>query len=102
MCYSFWVSSYELFDGFFGIHVIPIDPLIVRCWITFPLDQVLYFAPSTMTSRVQNLLHFILFFSINEVRRGSRKVWSMYRSFLVWCKKIHMKYRMYFPRRGEC
>ena len=47
---GFRLSLSELRQRFFGMHVIPVDPLVVRRGVAFPLDQVLDFAPSAMLS----------------------------------------------------
>ena len=37
-----------------------------------------------MTSVVDEMLHFILLGSVDEVRWGSREVWAVHGVFLVW------------------
>jgi hypothetical protein len=50
---SFGVLSFELLNGIFSPHrIVPVDPLIVRVWIAFPLDEVLQFAPTSVSAGV--------------------------------------------------
>src|SRR6266404_3725670 len=80
-----------------GVDVLPLDPLIVRIGVSFPLDQVLYLTSTPELSGIDNTLHFIFFFSIDKVRRRSRVIGSVSCRFLIWCEEIHMKHRVYLP-----
>ena len=51
--------------------------MIVQVRVPLPFDQILDFAPSSVSPGVQNLFDFVLFFSVDQIGRGLRKVRSM-------------------------
>ena len=51
--------------------------MIVRVRVPLPFDQILDFAPSSVSSGVQNLFDFVLLFSVDQIGRGLRKIRSM-------------------------
>jgi hypothetical protein len=51
----------ELLEEFWGVEVIVVDPAVVSGWVSFPMDEVLEFASSSMSPCILNVLYFILF-----------------------------------------
>jgi hypothetical protein len=77
------ISSQEIRGEDLGM----VFPGTVGEWVSLPFDQILERSSPSMTSVVENLLYFIFIFAVNEVRRGSRKVWTMGLGFLIGGKK---------------
>jgi len=50
---------------------------VVTVWIAFPLYQILWGSLSSVKAMPNDVLYFILFSSINQVRRWSREVRPM-------------------------
>ena len=67
-----------------GMHVIRRDPLVFTVGKTFPFDQILQLPILPEEAVIQNTFDFLFFFPINQIRRRSRKVRSVGRSFGVW------------------
>ena len=72
------------FDEFGGVYLISWFPGIIAFGVSFPFDEILKSSGPAMTSVVNNLLHFIFFFSINQVRWWSGEVGSVCCGFLIW------------------
>ena len=72
------------FDELWGVHLISWFPCVVTFGVPFPFDEILESSSPSMTSVVNNVLHFVFFFSVNQVRRWSGKVWSMCCGLLIW------------------
>ena len=72
------------FDELWGMHLVSWFPCIVTFRVSFPFDKILESSGSTMTSVVNNALHFILLFIINQVRWWSGKVRPVCCGFLIW------------------
>ena len=53
------------FDKFRGMHLVSWLPCVVAFGVAFPFDEILESSSPTMTSVVNDALHFILFFSID-------------------------------------
>ena len=53
------------FDELWSMHLVSWFPCIVTFGVSFPFDEVLESSSPTMTSVVDDVLHFILLFSIN-------------------------------------
>ena len=53
------------FDEFRGMHLISWFPCVVTFRVPFPFDEILESSSLTMTSVVDNALHFILLFTID-------------------------------------
>ena len=66
--------------------------MIVRVRVPLPFDQILDFAPSAMSSGIQNLFDLVLFFSVDQIGRGLRKVRPMEVRFLIGGEKIDVKH----------
>ena len=53
------------FDELWGMYLISWFPCVVTLRIPFPFDEILESSGPTMTSVVDNALHFIFFFTID-------------------------------------
>ena len=53
------------FDELRGMHLVSWLPCVVAFRVPFPFDEVLESSSPTMTSVVNDTLHFILFFSVD-------------------------------------
>jgi hypothetical protein len=62
-------------------------PGVVAFWVPFPLDEILESSGSSMTSVANDALNFKLLFSINQIRRWTREVWSVGGRFLIGGEK---------------
>ena len=51
----------ELFEEFWSIEVIMVDPAVVSSWVSFPMDKVLEFTSSSVSPCISNVLYFVLF-----------------------------------------
>jgi hypothetical protein len=51
----------ELLEEFWSIEVTVVDPTVVSGWVPFPMDEVLEFMSSSMSSCISNVLYFIFF-----------------------------------------
>ena len=72
------------FDKFQGVHLVSWLPCVIACRVPIPFDKILESSGLTMTSVVNDVLHFILLFAINQVRWWSGKVRSMCCDFSIW------------------
>ena len=53
------------FDEFRGMHLVSWFPCVVAFGVPFPFDEILESSGPTMTSVVDNALHFILLFTVD-------------------------------------
>ena len=83
------------------MQVVPIDPLVFRCWVPFPLDKVLHFAPSPKSSRLEDFFDFIFLFPIDKVRRGSCEIRSVEFGLLIRGQQVCMEDVVYLPLWGK-
>jgi len=51
----------KLFEEFWSIEVAVVDPAVVSGWVSFPMDEVLEFTSSSMSSCISNVLYFVFF-----------------------------------------
>jgi hypothetical protein len=51
----------ELLEEFWSIEVIMVNPTVISDWVSFPMDEVLEFTSSSMSSCISNVFYFILF-----------------------------------------
>jgi hypothetical protein len=51
----------ELLEELWSIEVTVVDPAVVSGWVSFPIDEVLEFTSSSVSSRILNVFYFILF-----------------------------------------
>ena len=72
------------FDEFWGVHLISWFPCVVAFRVPFPLDEILELSSPTMASVVNNALHFILLFTIDQVRWWSGEVGPVCCGFSIW------------------
>ena len=62
----FILSSLPIFfDGFRGVHVLVIHPLVIAIRVPLPLDQVLAFLFSSIVAFLQDHLDFVFLLSLN-------------------------------------
>jgi hypothetical protein len=61
----------ELLEELWGIEVTVVDPAVVSGWVPFPMDEVLEFTSSSVSSCISNVLYFV-FFVILFRHRGCR------------------------------
>ena len=53
------------FDEFQGVHLVSWLPCVVTFRVPFPFNEILEPSSSSMTSVVDNALHFIFFFAVD-------------------------------------
>jgi hypothetical protein len=58
-------------------------PCIVTFRVSFPFDEILELSRPSMTSVVEDTLHFVFFFSADKVRWRPGEVWSIGGRFLI-------------------
>jgi len=68
---------------FRGMNLVSWFPSVVAFRVPFPFDEVLEHSGSTMTSVVDNALHFVFFFPINKVRWWPGEVRAMHSHLLI-------------------
>ena len=81
--------------------IVPIDPLILQCRVSLPLDQVLYLVLSAVFSRLDDFLNFVFFFPIDKVRWWSCEIWSVELGFMIRGQQVCMENVMYLPLRQK-
>ena len=72
------------FDKFRSVHLVSWFPCVVTFRVPFPFDEILESSSLTMTLVVDDALHFILLFSVNQIRWWSGEVGSVCCGFLIW------------------
>ena len=72
------------FDELWGMHLVSWLPCVVTFRVPFPLYEILESSSPSMTSVVNDTLHFILLFSVYQVRWWSGEVGSVCCGFLIW------------------
>ena len=72
------------FDEFWSMYLISWLPCVVTFRVPFPFDEILESSSLSMTSVVDNALHFIFLFSVNQVRQWSGEVRSVCCGFSIW------------------
>jgi hypothetical protein len=70
-------------EEIWGVNLCGRFPSVVAFRVSFPFDQVLQHSGSSLTSVANDALDFKLFFTINQIRRWVRKVWSMSGCLLI-------------------
>jgi hypothetical protein len=58
-------------------------PGVVAFQVSLPFEEILRLSRLSKVSVAADLLHFILFFTLNEVRWRSGKVWAMSGHFVI-------------------
>jgi hypothetical protein len=51
----------ELFEELWSIEVIVVDPAVISSWVSFPMDEVLEFTSSPVSSCISNVFYFVFF-----------------------------------------
>ena len=72
------------FDEFWGVHLVSWLPCVVTFGVPFPFDEILESSSSSMTSVVNDSLHFVFFFTIDQVRWWSGEIRSVCCGFFIW------------------
>ena len=72
------------FDEFWGMHLVSWFPCVVTFRVSFPFDEILELSSPTMMSVVDDMLHFVFLFTVNQVRWWSGEVGSVCCGFLIW------------------
>ena len=72
------------FDELGRMHLVSWFPCIVTFGVSFPFDEVLEPSGPAMTSVVNNVLHFIFLFTIDQVRWWSGEVGPVCCGFSIW------------------
>src|SRR5712671_1506695 len=96
------MTSMVFFYQVFGVYVFFWLPRVVRRWITLPLYQVLESALTPVISVIDDRFHFIFFHVFNQVRRWTRVIGAMGRSFFVRQEERGVEHVMDTPRLGKC
>jgi hypothetical protein len=78
-----WAPTVIGFEEIWGMNLRCWFPSVVALRVSFPLDKVLQGSRSPMTSVADDALDFVLLFSINQIWRWAREVWSMSGCFLI-------------------
>jgi hypothetical protein len=71
------------FEDVWGVDLRRWFPSVIALWVSFPFDEVLEDSGPSMTSVADDALNFELLFSINQIRRWAREVWSVGGRFLI-------------------
>ena len=80
-----------------SVYLISWFPCVVTFGVPFPLDEVLELSSPSMTSVVNNTLHLILLFPIDQVRWWSGEIGPVCCGLLVWRKEGGVEYIVYAP-----
>ena len=72
------------FDKFRGMYLVSWFPCVVTFRVSLPLDEILESSSPTMTSVVNDTLHFVFLFAVNQVRWWSGEIGPVCCGFLVW------------------
>ncbi len=72
-----------MLDKFRGMDLVSWFPCIVAFRVSLPFNEVLKSFRSSKLSVCDYSFDFVLFFSIDQVRRGSGEVWAMCSCFMV-------------------
>ena len=85
------------FDELRSVHLVSWFPCIVTFGVSFPFDEILESSGPAMTSVIDNTLHFIFLFSVDQDRWWPGKVGSVCCGFLIWRKEGGMEHVVYTP-----
>ena len=72
------------FDELWGVHLVSWLPCVVTFRVPFPFDEILELSGPTMTSVVDDAFHFVLLFTIDQVRWWSGEIGSVCCGFSIW------------------
>ena len=83
------------------MQVVPVDPVVFRFWVPFPLDEVLHLAPSSKSLQLEDLFDLIFFFSIDKVRRGSCEIRPVELGLMIRGQQVCVEDVVYLPLWGK-
>ena len=86
-----------LLKEIWGIHLVSWFPGVVAFRVALPLYEVLECSGMSVELVISDLLHFILFFIIDQIRWGMGVIWAMGKCFNIWGKKGCMEDWVYCP-----
>ncbi len=72
-----------MLDKFRGVNLVSWFPCVVAFGVSLPFDQVLKSFRSSEVSVCNDSFDFVLFFSVDEVRRWSGEVWAVRSCFMI-------------------
>ena len=72
-----------MLDKFRGMNLVSRFPCVVTFGVSFPFDEILESFRSSELLVCDDSFDFILFFSIDKVRRWSGEVWAMRSCFMI-------------------
>ena len=78
-----WVPFVIEFDEVGHMDLIGIFPSVIALRVSLPFDEVLQGPETSLVSMGADLIHFILLFSFNQIRRRLGEVWAMCRGFVI-------------------
>ena len=76
-----------LLKEIWGIHLVSLFPGVVTFRVALPLYEILEHSGVSVVLVISDLLYFILFFIIDQVRWGTGVVWTVGACFNIWSKK---------------
>jgi hypothetical protein len=71
------------FEKIWGVNLRDWFPGVVTFWVSLPFDEILQSSRPPMASVADDALNFKLLFTINQIRRWAREVWSVGGRFLI-------------------
>ena len=77
------VRSIKFFEKIRCMQVLVINPRVVGVWVAFPMDEVLKFTSSSVTSGIQNVLDLVLLFTIDDWRWACKRHAILF-YLLIW------------------
>jgi hypothetical protein len=80
-----------------GVHLVSWFPGVVTFGVAPPLYEIVELLHSPLMAMVPNLLHLVLFFVVDQVRRGSGVVGSVGVRLSIWGKEGCVEHRMDQP-----
>ncbi len=72
-----------MLDKFRGMNLVSWFPCVIAFGVSFPFDEILESFRSSKLSVCDDSFDFVLFFSIDKVRRWSGEVWAMRSCFMI-------------------
>ncbi len=81
-----------MLDKFRGMNLARRLPCVVTFGVSLPFDEILQPFQSSELSVCDDSLYFVLFFSVDKVRRWSGEVWAVRSCFIVWRQKGRMEH----------
>ncbi len=72
-----------MLDKFRGVDLVSWFPCVVAFGVSFPFNKILKSFRSSGLSVCDDSFDFVFFFSVDEVRRWSGKVWTVRSCFMI-------------------